>query len=109
MPTSQPASLLVAALVMLRRPCARNQATAQLLLLRAADYPELTASEREACLSLADELEMERPEVTLFMTRGHAPLHLIRTTQHENTQTPDHLAISPVDTRCAQTEAVADA
>ncbi|HEY9098373.1 MAG TPA: hypothetical protein VIN38_05855 [Thiobacillus sp.] len=109
MPTSQPASLLVAALVMLRRPCARNQATAQLLLLRAAEYPGLTASEREACLSLADELEMERPEVTLSKTRGHAPFHPIRAAQHETTQTPNHLAISPVARCHAQTEVVTDA
>lgn len=57
---SPSASLLVAALVMLRRPCARNQATAQLLLTRAADFPDLSPAERDACLSIADELELER-------------------------------------------------
>ena len=56
MRTASPASLLVAALVMLRRPCNRNQATAQLLLERAAEYSELTPAEREACLELADDL-----------------------------------------------------
>lgn len=56
---SHPASLLVAALVMLRRPCPRNQATARLLLTRAAEFSSLTPAEREACLSLADELDME--------------------------------------------------
>ena len=54
---SQPASLLVAALVMLRRPCARNRATAHLLLTRAADFPQLSPAERDACLGIADELD----------------------------------------------------
>ena len=54
-----PTSLLVAALVMLRRPCARNQATASLLLARAAQHTVLSQAEREACLSLVDELECE--------------------------------------------------
>ena len=61
MRTSPTAPLLVAALVMLRHPCARNQATARLLLQRAADHIELTCAEREACLNLADDLEGERP------------------------------------------------
>lgn len=51
------ASLLVAALVVLRRPCARNLGTARLLLERAADDPNLSHAEREACRSLADELD----------------------------------------------------
>lgn len=55
MRTSPTTSLLVAALVMLRHPCNRNQATAQLLLERAAEHSELTPAEREACLELADE------------------------------------------------------
>lgn len=59
---SSPASLLVAALVMLRHPCARNQATAQLLLERAAEHIALTSEEREACLDLADTLDLECPE-----------------------------------------------
>jgi hypothetical protein len=54
-----PTSLLVAALVMLRRPCARNQATASLLLARAAQHTALSPAEREACLCLVDELECE--------------------------------------------------
>ncbi|KVW93319.1 hypothetical protein [Thiobacillus denitrificans] len=62
MRTSPTASLLVAALVMLRHPCTRNRATAQLLLERAAEHAELTPAEREACLNLADDLESERPE-----------------------------------------------
>lgn len=60
MHASHPVSLLVAALVMLRSPCTRNKATAQLLLERAAEHTELSVPEREACLSLADELDAER-------------------------------------------------
>lgn len=62
MQTTPPASLLVAALVMLRHPCARNQATAQLLLERAAEHTALTPAEREACRELADTLDRECPE-----------------------------------------------
>jgi hypothetical protein len=62
MQTTPPTSLLVAALVMLRHPCARNQATAQLLLKRAAEHTALTPAEREACLELADTLDRECPE-----------------------------------------------
>ena len=69
MRTSSTASLLVAALVMLRRPCARNKATAQLLLERAAEHSELTPAEREACLNLAEDLDIERPEPALIRTR----------------------------------------
>lgn len=54
-----PASLLVAALVMLRHPCARSLGTAVLLLERAARDTALSADERETCLSLVDELERE--------------------------------------------------
>lgn len=57
-----PASLLVAALVMLRHPCARNTATAQLLLERAAEHPGLSPAEREACRGVADDLCVERAE-----------------------------------------------
>lgn len=60
MHTAHPASLLVAALVMLRRPCARNQAAAQLLLERAAENTELSPVEREVCRNLADDLDRER-------------------------------------------------
>ncbi|MCD6706492.1 MAG: hypothetical protein LT080_08585 [Thiobacillus sp.] len=75
MRTSPTASLLVAALVMLRRPCARNKATAQLLLERAAEHSELTPAEREACLNLAEDLDIERPEPALIRTpRPAAPL-----------------------------------
>ena len=52
-----PTSLLVAALVMLRHPCTRNQATASLLLARAAQHSGLSPAERETCLGLVDELE----------------------------------------------------
>lgn len=55
----QPTSLLVAALLMLRHPCTRNQATASLLLTRAAEHTALSSAEREACLSLIDELECD--------------------------------------------------
>jgi hypothetical protein len=54
-----PTSLLVAALVMLRHPCTRNQATATLLLARVAQHTELSPAERETCLSLVDELELD--------------------------------------------------
>ncbi|HQT32027.1 MAG TPA: hypothetical protein PLE48_05690 [Thiobacillus sp.] len=64
MRNSQTSSLLVAALVMLRHPCNRNKAAAQLLLERAAEHAELTPAERDACLTLADDLESERPEAT---------------------------------------------
>lgn len=59
MGTSPAASFLVAALVMLRRPCPRNQATARLLLRRAAEQAHLTVAERDACLNLADEMESD--------------------------------------------------
>jgi len=62
MHTSPVASLLVAALVVLRQPCARNKATARLLLERAAEYDSLTPVEREACRNLADDLDIERTE-----------------------------------------------
>lgn len=59
MQTTPPASLLVAALVMLRHPCPRNQAAAQLLLERAAEHDSLTHAERDACRTLADDLDTE--------------------------------------------------
>lgn len=62
MHTSPVASLLVAALVVLRQPCARNKATARLLLERAAEYDSLTPVEREACRNLADDLDTERAD-----------------------------------------------
>lgn len=62
MHANHPASLLVAALVMLRHPCARNTATAQLLLERAAEHPGLSPAERDACRSVADDLAVERHE-----------------------------------------------
>lgn len=55
----QAASLLVATLVMLRHPCTRNQATASLLLARAAQHADLSPAERETCQRLLDELEQE--------------------------------------------------
>lgn len=54
-----PTSLLVAALVMLRHPSTRNRATASLLLSRAAQHTALSSAEREACLSLVDELDQD--------------------------------------------------
>lgn len=64
MPTARPASLLVAALALLRQPCSRSQATARLLLERAAEYGELTPAEREVCRSLADDMDVERPDAS---------------------------------------------
>lgn len=61
MRTTPAASLLVATLVMLRQPCARSQVTARLLLERAAEHPDLSDAEREACLSLADTIDAELP------------------------------------------------
>lgn len=63
MRTTHSASLLVAALVMLRHPCTRNKATARLLLERAAEHTELSLAEREACRNLADDLDIEHPEM----------------------------------------------
>ena len=54
-----PTTLLIAALVMLRLPCARNRATASLLLARAAEHTELSDAERETCLHLIDEMEVD--------------------------------------------------
>jgi hypothetical protein len=56
------ASLLVAALLMLRHPCARNLATARLLLERAAKHTDLSPAEREACLALAEDMDAFTPE-----------------------------------------------
>jgi hypothetical protein len=54
---SSPASLLVAALMLLRQPCTRSHAAAALLLARAAQHPVLTPAEREACSALVDDLD----------------------------------------------------
>ncbi|MFN3751872.1 MAG: hypothetical protein ACK4SR_10925 [Thiobacillus sp.] len=54
-------SLLVAALVMLRQPCARSQAAARFLLERAAGHASLSPAEREACLDLAETIDAELP------------------------------------------------
>ncbi|MFN3716827.1 MAG: hypothetical protein ACK4R8_08900 [Thiobacillus sp.] len=55
-------SLLVAALVLLRQPCARNKASARMLLDRAAECDSLSHAEREACRNLADELEVDETQ-----------------------------------------------
>lgn len=68
MRTSHTSSLLVAALVMLRHPCSRNKATAQLLLERAAENAELSPAEREACRTLADDLDNEQAEPAVVHT-----------------------------------------
>jgi hypothetical protein len=62
MHTSSVASLLVAALVVLRHPCTRNKATARLLLQRASEQDSLSHAEREACRNLADDLDIQRQE-----------------------------------------------
>ncbi|MBW8363181.1 MAG: hypothetical protein K0M39_01310 [Rhizobium sp.] len=74
MTPSPAASLLVAALVVLRQPCARNKATARLLLERAAEYDSLSPAEREACRDLADDLDIERAEPAPL----HAPINTTR-------------------------------
>ena len=63
-----PASLLIAALVMLRHPCARSIATASLLLERAAQHSALSPAERETCQCLLDELEQEARPVARSQT-----------------------------------------
>ena len=69
MTASPAASLLVAALIVLRQPCARNQATARLLLERAAEHDSLTPAEREACRSLADDLDSDAPRPVPHVAR----------------------------------------
>lgn len=59
MHTSPVSSLLVAALVLLQKPCIRNKASARLLLDRAAGYDSLSPAEREACRNLADDLDID--------------------------------------------------
>jgi hypothetical protein len=53
------ASLLLAVLVRLRQPCSRNRAVARLLLEHAAEHDSLSPLEREACLNLAEGIEIE--------------------------------------------------
>jgi hypothetical protein len=57
MNSHHPVPLLVAALVLLRHPCLRNEAKAALLLQRASLSAALSHAEREACHELAEELE----------------------------------------------------
>jgi hypothetical protein len=57
MTSSSVASLLVAALAMLGRPCPRNTAAARLLLQRASGHDDLSPAERETCRDLADALD----------------------------------------------------
>ena len=64
MQTTHSALILVAALVMLRHPCSRNKATARFILERAAEHSELTPAERDACRSLADELDNDPVDFT---------------------------------------------
>ncbi len=74
MRTSPVASLLVAALVVLRQPCNRNKATARLLLQRAAEHDSLSTAEREACRNLADDLDLDCAEPSPVRTaRPPAP------------------------------------
>jgi hypothetical protein len=74
--TMHPTSLLVAALVMLRHPCARSQITASLLLARAAQDSTLSPAERETCLNLVDELEHDALSAQMVQgekTQRHTP------------------------------------
>jgi hypothetical protein len=57
MTSSSVASLLVAALAMLSRPCPRNTAAARLLLRRASSDTALSPAERDTCLDLAEALD----------------------------------------------------
>ena len=57
MTPSSVASLLVAALAMLSRPCPRNTAAARLLLRRATSDIALSPAERETCREIAEALD----------------------------------------------------
>jgi hypothetical protein len=57
MTSSSVASLLVAALAMLGRPCPRNAAAARLLLQRASSDTGLSPAERETCREIAETLD----------------------------------------------------
>lgn len=92
MHTSHPISLLVAALVMLRSPCSRSKATAQLLLERAAEHKELSAPEREACLSLADEIDLERHATGTHTAR---PVQCARIEPFEDARAGARLGTAP--------------
>jgi len=67
----QPTSLLVAALLLLRHPCTRNKLTASILLNRAAKDTALSPADREACLSLVDELECDASSPTEPAEKTH--------------------------------------
>lgn len=67
----QPTSLLVAALLLLRHPCTRNKLTASILLNRAAKDTALSPADREACLSLVDELECDASSPTEPAVKTH--------------------------------------
>jgi hypothetical protein len=62
MTSSSVASLLVAVLAMLGRPCPRNTATARLLLQRASRHAGLSPAERDTCRDLAEALDTEAGE-----------------------------------------------
>lgn len=94
--TSSPvASLLVAALVVLRQPCARNKATARLLLERAAECDSLTAVEREACRHLADDLDIERAEFDPAQSPEYPAAHRFRPEPEPWNQTDFHVSADP--------------
>jgi len=59
MTSSSVASLLVAALAMLGRPCPRNTAAARLLLQRASSDTALSPAERETCREIAEVLDAD--------------------------------------------------
>ena len=62
MTPSSVASLLVAALALLGRPCPRNTAVARLLLQRASSDVALSPVEHETCRDLAEALDTEADE-----------------------------------------------
>jgi hypothetical protein len=62
MTPSSVASLLVAALALLGRPCPRNTAVARLLLQRASSDAALSPVERETCRDLAEALDTDADE-----------------------------------------------
>lgn len=95
MTPSPVASLLVAALVVLRQPCARNRATARLLLERAAECDSLTVVEREACRNLADDLDIERPEFEPAQSQEYTTAHRCRPESETWNQTDFHATVDP--------------
>lgn len=72
MTSSSAASLLVAALAMLGRPCPRNTTAARLLLQRASSDTTLSPAERETCREFAETLDTGLDPRTPAQRQGQA-------------------------------------